>query len=121
MALNHHNTMKKPLLYIQLPGVKVDENNFPEELRCLVPMAKKWCYVNEDALYQHLNDSGLEQIEAFVTACKRSEPKLGNYCFETAHPCPVPHEAVLLQIMFDNYMAANSILSLRKEKGASGK
>ena len=93
-------------LYIELPGVTIREEKVPEDLRNLIPQAKAWCFLNERTIYEHLERTSLLSVLSFVDDCQRNLPALENFCFDTQHPTPIPHEVAMFQIMYNAFQAA---------------
>ena len=62
---------------------------------------------------RELEGSSLGEIDSFVSACQSKEDHLNRFCFDTEHGLPVPDEAVLMQILYRNFLEARSELWMR--------
>ena len=106
--------MNLPVRYIDLPGVKIHRSKIPEPLRELLPLAREWCFVKEDALYTALDRANTQSIQNFVDSGNGKDEQLYDFCFRQDLPTPVPDEVVLMQTMYHNLEAARSRLALRR-------
>ena len=106
--------VKLPVRYVDLPGVKIHPNKIPEPLRDLLPFARQWCFVEEDALYTALDQADTQSIQTFVDNGNSKDEQLYDFCFRQDLPTPVPDEVVLMQTMYHNLEAARSRLALRR-------
>jgi hypothetical protein len=103
----HENEMKhEPRLYVELPGVSVNEENVPPSLRKLLPHARKWSFLNERFTYEHLEHTPMSEVVRFVNDCKNNLGELEKLCFDVEHPTPIPDEVVILQMMYNSFQAA---------------
>jgi hypothetical protein len=106
--------MKLPDRYVDLPGVEIHPNKIPEPLRDLLPFARKWCFLKEDALHAALDQTDTQSIQTFVDNSNSKDEQLYEFCFRRDLPTPVPDEVALMQTMYHNLEAARSRLALRR-------
>jgi len=85
--------------YADSPGVVIDPLRVPEDLRDLLPLAKKWA-IGDDVERSEFRKSVpvAERKELFDRVFPKWD-QLEQYCAEKRNEVPVPDEVVLLDMM----------------------
>src|SRR3954464_14104128 len=86
--------------YHELPEVEINEGNVPEKLRPLVPFARQWSIIGEEALERAIDQCARENIERTLAAAMPLKDAISDFAFYSpaAAAIPVPDEVVLFQI-----------------------
>ncbi|MDQ7781672.1 MAG: hypothetical protein RDU20_02255 [Desulfomonilaceae bacterium] len=85
--------------YAEAPDVVIDPMKVPEDLRDLVPLAKKWA-IGDDVERAHFRDSvpATERRELIDMVSPKWD-RLEQYCAAGRNEVPVPDEVVLFDMM----------------------
>lgn len=94
--------MKITSRYIDIPNVKIDTNNIPENLRDLLPLAKEWAIGDDVERSYFISQKSKKEKEEFIKKILSSIDEIEQWCTKQREKTPVPDEVVL----FDDMMEA---------------
>lgn len=98
--------------YSDIPEVKIDPNNVPEQFRHLIPLAVEWCIGDDVEREEYIAAASEEKKREFADAFAPHFDDLWNWHQASAHLSPQPDELVL----FD--MAAEAAAEVISELGS---
>jgi len=86
--------------YDKLPNVKIDESRVPSKLRDLLPFARQWGILGDDALERAIRQAGRDEIRRAVKAASGLRKEIHAFAYESpgASATPIPDEVVLFQM-----------------------
>jgi hypothetical protein len=87
--------MKIKSRYIDIPDVVIDINNIPENLRDLLPLAKKWAIGDDVERSYFISQTSKEEKKEFLKKVLSKIDGIELWCTEQRKKIPCPDEAVL--------------------------
>ncbi len=85
--------------YADSPGVVIDPLKVPEDLRDLLPLAKKWA-IGDDVERSKFRESvSVEERKELFDEVSPKFDRVEQYCAAGRNEVPVPDEVVLLDMM----------------------
>jgi len=86
--------------YTNLPGVLIDESRVPASLRPLLPIARDWGNLGDEALERAIGEASRETIAQAVEAALPMKDEIHDFAYRSAGAAatPVPDEVVLFQM-----------------------
>ena len=93
-------TRKEIGRYDKLPNVRIDESLVPAKLRELLPFARAWGILGDDALERAIRQASHDDIKRAVEASKPLKTAIHKFAYQSpgASATPVPDEVVLFQM-----------------------
>jgi hypothetical protein len=86
--------------YDQLPHVRLDESRIPAPLCPLLPFARPWGILGDDALERAVRVASCDGIVRAVEAARPFKDAIHDFAYRSIGPSatPVPDEVVLFQM-----------------------
>src|SRR5262245_40276327 len=86
--------------YDKLPDVTIDESRVPAPLRDLLPFARAWGILGDDALDRAIRQASPAEITRAVEAARPLKSAIQKFAYRSAgaSATPVPDEVVLFQM-----------------------
>jgi hypothetical protein len=86
--------------YDQLPDVQIDPSRIPPQLQPLLPFARAWGIMGDDALERAVREASRDEILRAVEAARPLRDLIRDFAYRSAgaSATPVPDEVVLFQM-----------------------
>lgn len=105
--------MKITSRYIDIPSVRIDTNNIPENLRDLLPLAKKWAIGDDVKRSYFISQTSKEEKKEFLKKVLSKIDGIELWCTEQRKKIPVPDETVLFDDMMEAFRDVDQDLNNR--------
>lgn len=103
--------MKITSRYIDIPGVVINNNKIPENLRGLLPLAKKWAIGDDAERENFIKKATIEEKKHFVEKILPKIDEINEWCDKLRALTPVPDEGVLFDDMMEAWRDVEYIIS----------
>lgn len=87
--------------YADQEGVTIDPAKVPQELRDLIPLAKKWAIADDDERAALLRAAGNEEKKELVDKVWPRTQRIEQFSAQFKNEVPPPDEVVLFEMLLD--------------------